>query len=743
MQQWVCFDISSDGKKIPYTPGTDSMAASNRPRDWRSFRAAVKDVEEGKRQHVGFCFSSTDPYVFIDLDDPLDEEQQQVFKRIKTYAQRSISGEGCHLICKGSFKGTGKHPAHPEAGIFKENRFCLMTGDVVEGRSTINVVDDADLQAIHSWLGGGKDKETPELVEYVIDLPDQTVFEMGCDRFDKFESLCRGDWQKYEEYHGDHSTADHAFIAMLCDLTECNEQVRWFFAKSGMWNGERAAKKAGHGLVNYVDRTIRKIRASQARDRDIRSRVTLCFNEAEPESLEELPSANTGLISTLPEGLLKDIANYSLATAFYPLQEASFCSALALLSGIAGRAYQTPTHSGLNLWMILVGDTSCGKDEYQSCMNRVIGSLEKRGLKSLSKIMGGELVSGPAMEQVFSDRKRYISYMPEFGDLFKVLVNPHAPDHVRTLNRGLLNSYNAAGLHGALRARRKAQGTDNGVELIERPCLVLAGESTPEALYGSMGTRELATGFLQRFILVDVPKSSWSMKENERSSKAPPKELLDKLEQLVVLCDGMEVEQRKGKDHIVVDGTPEALAILHKYRSEKRKEIMACPDGLARKEVINRAGLKALRIASLLAVSADMHAPQITAEHARWAIRFVDTMDNEMLARFSSGEVGSGQSKQEAEIKKAMVSICKQPEPAKRKLGMGRLVAAEKDLVPLSVLKDQVVHSASFVNDKLGAVTAFERCVDSLARAGFLVKLKEEYAIDHYQHTKGMLLCLK
>ena len=286
LQQWVNFDLI-DGKKVPFIPGSDSMASSNRPRDWRSFRAALADVESGKHQHVGFCLSSTDPYVFIDLDDPDDEEQAAVSKRINTYAQRSVSGEGCHLICRGTFQGSGKHPASPKAGIFKSGRFILMTGDIVAGRSTINAVAESDLQAVHSWLGGGTERDTPALVEYESELPDLTVIEMGCDRFTKFEELCCGRWQQFPEFHNDHSTADHAFIAMLCDLTESNEQVRNLFGMSGMWNAERAAKKAGHGFEGYVNRTISKIRGNQALAMERSSRVTLCFENDDSSTIED------------------------------------------------------------------------------------------------------------------------------------------------------------------------------------------------------------------------------------------------------------------------------------------------------------------------------------------------------------------------------------------------------------------------------------------------------------------------
>lgn len=743
LQQWVCFDIE-DGKKIPYTPGSNNQAASNRPRDWRSFRAACKDVEEGKRQHIGFCFTTSDPYVFIDLDDPDDADQIRIFERFNTYAQRSVSGEGCHLICRGTFQGKGKHPAYPHAGLFKENRFCLFTGDVVAGRSEIKDVPEDDLQAIHSWLGGSSDAEEVPLTEYEAVIPDQTVFEMGCDRFAKFESLCRGDWRKYEEFHNDHSTADHAFIAMLCDLTESNEQVRWLFGVSGMWNEERAEKKAGHGFEGYVNRTISKIRSNQSRDRERASRITLRFEDHDPVPLDEDtedPQGGCSLIESLPDGLLKDIAKYSFRTSFYPLQEASLCNAITIMSGLCGRGYLTHTKQGLNLWTILVGGTSCGKDEFQAGIGRIFTGLEKRGFKSISKLFGGELVSGPALEQAFADRKRYISYMHEFGDMFKMLANPFAPDHIRTLNRGLLNSYNAAGEHGSIKARRKAQGVE-GVESIERPCLVLAGEATPESLYGAIGTRELATGFLQRFMIVNVPQGSWSLRENPDNAKAPPKSLMDKLERLVEYMDSLEVDDRKGKDFKVVEGTEEAIEMLHNYRMEKRREIMHCPDGLARKEVINRAGMKALRLASILAVSADPFVPVITVEHAKWAIMWVDKCDNEMLEKFSSGEVGSGQTKQEAEILKAVKDLSGLTVRQRGKLGMTSKVAKDPSVIPLSVLKNSVVGNSVFSSDRAGAVTAFEKCIDSLTKAGTFSKFEKDYALDNYDHIKGVLLCI-
>jgi hypothetical protein len=271
---------------------------------------------------------------------------------------------------------------------------------------------------------------------------------------------------------------------------------------------------------------------------------------------------------------------------------------------------------------------------------------------------------------------------------------------------------------------------------------VLAGEATPESLYGAIGGRELSTGFLQRFMIVNVPKDSWSLTENPDNAKSPPKELLDKLERLIQHVDSLEVEGRKGKDFIVVEGEKEATALLHSYRMEKRREIMNCPEGLARKEVINRAGLKVLRLASSFAVAADPFVPVLTLEHAKWAIAWVEQCDGEMLAKFSSGEVGSGQTKQEAEILKAAKEISALTERQRAKLGMVPKVAEVADLIPLSVLKERVVSGNAFANDRLGAVTAFEKCVDSMVKSGTFTKIERDAAIDKYDHVKGVLLCV-
>jgi hypothetical protein len=744
-RQWVCFEVDGSGRKIPYTPGTDDKAASNQSATWRSFRAACADVTEGRRSHIGYCFSSSDPYVFIDLDDIEDETQQQVFDSFTTYAQRSISGRGMHLIGRGKFDGPGRHPKSPAVGVFQQERFCLMTGDVVPGRETIQQLRTRELQSFVDFLGPAPAQQYDEvdLADGPREMPDMTVLEIGADMFPvKFNALMNGEYD-FPEYHNDRSAVDHALISMLCDITPHNGQVRDLFKSSRLWTVDRQEKKAAHGPDGYINRTISKIRGKQSYQKGLLERIPLMFGpdadeDVEPERTsiivttpkQEIPQRGaTNLLHSLPQGLLRDIAEYSYRTSFHPLQEASLATALVLMSGLCGRGYLTPTNSGLNLWLIVVGGTSCGKDEYQVGLKRILKYVSVKA-PHIRKIFGGEIVSGPGIEKSFEKTKRFISYYPEFGDTFKLLANPLAPDHVKTLSRGLLNSFNAAGLGGSIEGRRKANQDE--VPYIERPCLVVAGEATPESLYDAMTTRELATGFLQRFILLDAPGSSWSMTENPDHGKAPDADLLQRVANLALSMDMADATDKFKQ----VAANKVAGKLLHDYRRQKREEIMRSADGLIQKELINRAGLKALRVASLLAVATDTDLPVIEREHAEWAIGFVDYTDNGLLARFTSGDIGAGQAKQETVIKTVMLSLLEQP-----------LTRGQRDLQALrnahgvthEELKAAVIHNAAFAGDKAGAVTAFERSIQHLVTAGTLMKFSPQESLKAFDVNKATL----
>lgn len=742
LPQWVCFDINADGQKIPYIPGTDSQASSNRPTEWRSFRAACEDVKTGKRPHIGFCFASHNNLTFVDLDDISDDEQADVLEKLDSYAQRSVSGKGVHVICCGTFRGPGKHPKSPHAGIFKEGRFCLMTGDVLPGRTEIKEVSEDILQTVHSWLGGGINGSTTiDLVEYKPTIPDLTVYQMCRDKSPKFEDLCAGKWEHYDEYNYDHSSADHALIALLCDHTECNEQVRWMFKVSGMWTAERREKKAGHGENGYIDFTIKKIRANQQKDYERSRLVQLDFKRPMIEIVETPSSMNDRgsdhMIEGLPDGIIKEIARHSYRTAYLPLQEASLLTGISVVAGIAGRGYLTPTGMGLNLWTILVGTTGCGKDEYQGGMQRVFTNLSKK-LPAIANIFGGEIASGPGLETVFSDTKRFTSYVPEFASFYKNTANPNGQPHQASLQKALLNSFNTAKLGGAIRIRRKAQNEETA-RLVERPCLSLVGEATPDALYASMSTGDIATGLLPRFILIEVSPRSLSLRPNDQSNPPLlPQDIMDTLERLAFQMDKLDAQD----GYMLVKQAKTAGKLLSDYDYEQRKLIYSLPEGDPTRELRNRSALKVYRLATLMAVSEDIDTPRIATRHFEWAHAFVEQMDAAIIERFTKGKVGSGQVQQEAELLSAFQYFVDMTYTQRLSIGLTPKCAEDRGTTTLEMLKNATVNRPSFAADKNGAVTAFHRCLDNLTKVGRVIRYGKEYSCDNFGVRLGEVVGL-
>ena len=179
LPQWVCWRYeerkNSKGEtrktKVLKTPsafsynGQPRNAKSDDPNTWRTFHQAV----EAYRQHsnayngIGFVPKPEQSYVLIDIDDCISENgispnAQQILERFgSTYAEKSVSGSGIHIICKGSItdyvNNTGSRTGKTVIGGIKEievywkGRFFTFTGDLAGAGSDIT-----ESQAAIDWL---------------------------------------------------------------------------------------------------------------------------------------------------------------------------------------------------------------------------------------------------------------------------------------------------------------------------------------------------------------------------------------------------------------------------------------------------------------------------------------------------------------------------------------------------------------------------------------------------------------
>ncbi len=142
----------------------------DRPDTWAPFAEALAYYQRHQADGIkglGFVLTKDDPYVFIDLDKCLEAGTGaiqawalEVVQQISSYTEISPSGQGLHLIAKGSLPSGGRRKGQVE--MFDQARYMTMTGN--HYRFTPTTIEDrqGELEALHSNFSAGSTKKLHE-----------------------------------------------------------------------------------------------------------------------------------------------------------------------------------------------------------------------------------------------------------------------------------------------------------------------------------------------------------------------------------------------------------------------------------------------------------------------------------------------------------------------------------------------------------------------------------------------------
>lgn len=156
---WVNFNSEWDdqkqkfGNKRPIQTATGGYAKVNDPATWGEFSPAVERCDTGKSNGIGYALTEDDNLVFIDLDKCFDGAGPKPFAQhlveiFQSFTERSVSGNGLHILCRGSTRLNGNETlvyegVEHEIEIYTKGRFMLMTGDLID-ESLSDIVDGTE-----------------------------------------------------------------------------------------------------------------------------------------------------------------------------------------------------------------------------------------------------------------------------------------------------------------------------------------------------------------------------------------------------------------------------------------------------------------------------------------------------------------------------------------------------------------------------------------------------------------------
>ncbi len=768
-KNWILWKYEDKGgkkpTKVPYQKN-GNHASVNNPSTWCSFDDAISLHNSGLYDGIGFVFTNT-PYSGIDLDDcstledgtpnpnmAIDLNRQiEVFNHFDSYSERSPSGKGLHIIVKGTV-ASGKKKASIE--LYSTDRYFTMTGNVYADKP---IAEKQDLLT-QLWQQMGGDKS---ILVYAQEGPqeksDEEIIKIASEAVngDKFKILFNGDFSGYISQ----SEADLALMNIIVFYTKNRAQIARIYSQSKLAKTDKK-RTTPYYLNRTIDLAFDKSEA-QINIEEYAKQLELQLNlgpvaqrlepiahnglvagsnpagttkpapdfQASHNSGERLPidkavsGAGTQIIP--PPGLVGDIAKFIYAAAPRPVEEVAIAAAIGLMAGICGRAYNI-SGTGLNQYIMLIAVTGSGKEAMASGIDRIINAVQLSVPVASEFIGPSRIASGQALYKYLANKSQsFVSIIGEFGKRLEAMSGRNANSAEKQLIAELLDLYNKSG-YGQTAKPSIYSDQDKNTLMIQSPAFSILGESTPDTFYGSLNEDMIGDGLLPRFMLIEYTGPRPRLNENHIQVQ-PDFTLIDTISTLMANAKTTMANRKV----INVDRSPDAAKILQEFDELADARINATDKETIR-QLWNRAHIKVLKIAALLAVGQNIYSPTVSVDNVLWAKRIVENDIRALSIKFEEGTVGksSEEIKQVNECKRMLKEFI-QPHNWEK---IGKYCLDQRfyssGIVPYQYLNKRLSAMACYQHDKSGATISLKRAIQTLIDSGIIAEVSKQQLIDKF-----------
>jgi hypothetical protein len=558
-----------------------------------------------------------------------------------------------------------------------------------------------------------KPRPTSAFADSAPALEDETIWRMASTaaNADKFIGLCEGDWAAMG--YPSQSEADEALLSILAFYSKSNDQVTRLFRQTHL--GER--KKAQRD--DYLRRSLVRVRSTEIAPVDL-SMLASPINSALP--------INAPKAFTRPPGIVGDVADYIYQAAVRPVPEIALAGAIALVAGIVGRSYNI-SNTGLNQYLLVLAPTGTGKEGAAAGIDRLITAV-RQVVPSIDTFVGPRsFASGQGLARVLESQPCFVSIFGEFGLTLQQICEPSPNSSQLALRQMLLDLYSKSGHAQTFRIAAYSDRDKNTKE-VQAPAISIFGESTPETFFDSLSASHIASGLIPRFSIVEYtgPRPP----RNLASNVQPPKELVDRFAQLAAVA----LASQQNRTCLPVSLDDEATTLLDAF-DVKADAAINDAGGEVERQLWNRGHLKALKLAAILAVGENAHYPQVTAEHAAWAIDFVGTEIEATAQHYASGSVGTGDHRLGHEVREAFAAYLQLTAQQRAQYKVPRTML-DKPIAPYSYFVRRLQKRTPFQQDMRGADKALVATLASLVAEGVLIRLAPQQAATEFNSTQAL-----
>ncbi|WP_121117780.1 DUF3987 domain-containing protein [Croceibacterium ferulae] len=468
------------------------------------------------------------------------------------------------------------------------------------------------------------------------------------------------------------------------------------------WYIEQCANEIG------VDprEAVREVRAAQKRRARLQGPTVAVGEQGgdAPSSSAVAPAqppTSSGLAP--PPGFSGALAQFIYGAAPRPVPEVAIVGALGLLAGICGREWNIP-QSGLNIYMVLVARSAIGKEAMHSGIAHLVAAANKKYNRAREFVIYEDFASGPALVKHLINFPCSVNVAGELGHKFRQMAEDK-DNAMRSLRKQLTNLYSKSGQNN-IAGGIAYSNQENNVMSMEGVAFSLIGETTPGPFFESITRGMMEDGFMSRFNVIEYTGDRPA--KNLFPTQVPSGAVVDHLVGLMSHAHLL----RDRKQFQPVSFAPTAKAMLDAFETECDAAIIRAPDDEGRRQMWNRAHLKALRMSALLAVGDHPLFPTVSDGHADWAISLVRHDIAVFSKRIENGDVGEGS---DDGRERRLVQLCREylmmregdVPPSARKWDSIR----QRGLVPHSYLSQKTQRLAAFEKYPRGHKTALDLAI--------------------------------
>ena len=335
LKRWVCFKIEiRDGEtgKFPINSMTGRYARSNDDTTWSSFNTALLGCVKYKCDGIGFMLG--DGIYGVDLDnhpnkqtgelelpiEQFDKLCNEFIETLDSYAERSWSGNGVHIICAGKLPGTRRKTTCVE--MYEKGRFFAFTGNVIKAKP-VEIREEEIKPLYDKYMPKDPEPVIKKEVNVsgdrvVVDVDTQEIIDKAMSNEkngELFKALYFGDiagayalssgW-----YDDSHSSADLALCNLLAFWCNCDkDKMDIIFRSSGLmrekWDSLRGNKTYGEQTLDRAIKSCSNGYVKTEKKPDIIIGEEAFIVKKSESSLKPIPATDPVIVKPSPQTLVK------------------------------------------------------------------------------------------------------------------------------------------------------------------------------------------------------------------------------------------------------------------------------------------------------------------------------------------------------------------------------------------------------------------------------------------------------